>query len=79
MPEPGSALKGEEGKGTVGDKNPGDSAGAGNNTEDSGSKVGGVAQGSDDNARPGAGSSTLEPSQGSNKTGDESGGLLSKD
>lgn len=66
LPEPGSTIKGEEYK-----AGKGESGGSGK-TDDAGSKVGGVEQGSDDNARPGAGSSTLEPSQGSAKKGDES-------
>lgn len=68
--EPGSvisgtndAVKGSDSKG------PGPAAGSGGDD----TKVGGINKAdSDSSERPGAGGSTLEPSQGTNKAGDDS-------
>lgn len=73
---PGSGIEGTTG--VAGHKN---SASGGPSAPDKGTTVGGVAQPSDGAERPGAGSSTITPSQGSNKNADESGstgGLLDK-
>lgn len=69
---PGSAIPG-----TTGDVEHNDSV-VDNAVGETQSKLAGVATGSSGNAVAGSGSSVLEPSQGSNKMGDESGGLLSK-
>ena len=70
---PGSGIEGTTG--VSGHKN---STTGGPSAPDTQTSVGGVAQPSSGAERPGAGSSTLTPSQGSNKNADDEGGLLNK-
>lgn len=70
---PGSGIEGTSG--VAGHKN---SVAGTAGTADQNTDVGGVQQSSDTNERPGAGGGVLEPSQGSNKNADSSGGLLNK-
>jgi len=70
---PGSGIEGTTG--VAGHKNSAAGpAGAANQDPD----LGGVQQSNETNERPGAGGGVLEPSQGSNKNADSSGGLLNK-
>lgn len=72
---PGSGIEGTTG--VKGHKNTGtETSNTGLNTTDH--TVAGISGGSSGAERPGAGSSVLTPSQGSNKEGDESGGILDK-
>lgn len=70
---PGSGIEGTTG--VSGHKN---STTGGPSSAEKQTTVGGIAQPSTGIERPGAGSGTLTPSQGSNKNADESGGLLNK-
>lgn len=70
---PGSGIEGTTG--VSGHKN---STTGGPSVPDKETEVGGIAQPSSGTERPGAGSSTLTPSQGSNKNADDKGGLLDK-
>lgn len=70
---PGSGIEG-----TTGVKGHKNSTTGGSSAADKQTTVGGITQPSTGEERPGAGSSTMTPSQGSNKNADESGGLLNK-
>lgn len=70
---PGSAIEG-----TTGVKGHKNSTATTSDIPEKESTVAGIGDQSSGAERPGAGSSTLQPSQGSNKNADEAGGLLNK-
>lgn len=72
---PGSGIEGTTG--VKGHKNS-TATTTGGQLPDSDASVAGIGGPGTGSERPGAGSSTLTPSQGSNKNADESGGLLNK-